>query len=332
MKLRRVKSAVDETDFKVEALVDDQWRRLDSVGNLQDIARQHKVLGDLSSDLLAVLQLGKSGWEKLTQALQKSSCSPEDDFHVVLPFQPSSFREFTLYEEHFTNVARAHVKRYMPGVFRITNTYEKLTGKIFPKFKPNKLWYKQPIYYYGSHLNFYADGDTVVWPDYVNDLDYELELAAIVCKTVRDIDDVQAKDAIGGFVLLNDFSSRGASQMVEMGSGCGPQKSKHFANSMGAVVVTADELIGRENSLSGRVIINGETVSECNSNGMKFSFAEIVAFLSKGQTLYPGEVLASGTLPGGSGMECGRLLSSGDRLQLELDGVGSLSNSIGNKS
>ncbi|BFM17842.1 fumarylacetoacetate hydrolase family protein [Maricurvus nonylphenolicus] len=330
MKLRRVKSTTEEAEFKVEALIHDQWRRLDSVDGLSEIARQHQVQGDLASDLLAVLQLGKTGWDALTAALEKLPVSDaEKSSVVVLPFQPASFREFTLYEEHFTNVARAHVRRYMPGLARITNLYERLTGKTFPKFKPNKLWYQQPVYYYGSHLNFYADGETVPWPGYVKDLDYELELAAIVSKTVCNADQKQAADAIGGFVIVNDFSSRGAAQMIEMGSGCGPQKSKHFANSMGAVVVTADELLGKEENLKGRISINGETVSTCHSRGMKFTFAEIVAFLSEGQTLYPGEILASGTLPCGSGMECGRLLSPGDKLRFELEGVGSLENFIG---
>lgn len=330
MKLRRVKSTVAGTEYKVEALVNDQWRRLDAVEALADIARQHQVQGDLGSDLLAVLQLGKAGWDALTEALQQlPDTVAENDSEVVLPFQPASFREFTLYEEHFTNVARAHVRRYMPGLARITNLYERLTGKTFPKFKPNKLWYQQPLYYYGSHLNFYADGETVTWPGYVQDLDYELEFAAIVSKTVCNADLQQATEAIGGFVIVNDFSSRGAAQMVEMGSGCGPQKSKHFANSMGAVVVTADELQGKEQNLKGHISINGETVSTCHSGGMKFGFAEIIAFLSEGQTLYPGEILASGTLPNGSGMECGRLLSPGDKLRFELEGVGSLENIIG---
>jgi 2-keto-4-pentenoate hydratase/2-oxohepta-3-ene-1,7-dioic acid hydratase in catechol pathway len=278
---------------------------------------------------LSVLQLGKGGWDTLTEALEHLPDSSVENSVVVLPFQPASFREFTLYEEHYTNVARAHVQRYMPRVAGVTNLYEKLTGKTFPKFKPKRLWYQQPLYYYGSHLNFYVDGETVAWPGYVKDLDYELELAAIVSKVVCDADLKQATDAIGGFVLVNDFSSRGAAQMIEMDSGCGPQKSKHFANSMGAVVVTADELLGREQNLKGRIQINGETVSECYSGGMRFTFAEIIAFLSEGQTLYPGEILASGTLPNGSGMESGRLLLPGDRLRFDLECLGSLENLIG---
>lgn len=335
MKLRRTKSLGPASEVNIEANVNEEWIPLRKIKSLKEISKSFKAEGELSSDLLAVLQLGKDGWKMLTQELELIAGNFKDSKHenveasqVLMPFEPTSFREFTLFEKHFTHVSRAHVQRFMPGVFKITRLYEKLTGNTFPKFKPNKLWYKQPLYYYGSHLNFYADGDTIDWPHYVKHLDYELELAAIVSRKVRDISPEEARNAIGGYTVINDFSSRGPEQKMEMDSGCGPQKSKHFANSLSSVVVTADEIVDRETELSGTITINGSKVGSCNSDGMQFSFSEIVSFLSQGQTLFPGELLASGTLPGGSGMETGQLLAQGDEIVLTLENVGEVKNNI----
>lgn len=331
MKLRKVRSSSKNDQAYIEAWVSDRWVPVSQAEDLGGIAKQFHVDGDLATDMLAVLQLGQQGWGRLDAALQPKATGAQDtDPHleVVQPFQPASFREFSLFDEHLANVSRQHVKRYMPSLYPVVHWYETLLKKTFPLFKPNKLWHEQPIYYYGSHLNFYSDNQTVTWPDYVDDLDYELEFAAVISRQVCDVGVQEASEAIGGFVIVNDFSSRGQAQKREMESGCGPQKSKHFANSMSNVVVTADEILGQEHMLSGRVRINGTTVCSCHSNNIRFSFPEIVSFLSQGQTLFPGELLASGALPGSSGLENGCFLKPGDRLELQIDGLGSLENTI----
>src|SRR6185436_5284708 len=117
--------------------------------------------------------------------------------------------------------------------------------------------------------------------------------------------------AIGGFVVLNDFSARDV-QHQEMRSGFGPQKAKHFSNVISTTVVSADAILPHWCSLRGFVRINGELVAEPTSADPRWSLGEAIAHASRCERLYPGEFFGSGTLPGGSGIEVGRLLSAGD--------------------
>lgn len=113
-----------------------------------------------------------------------------------------------------------------------------------------------------------------------------------------------------------------------MASGFWPQKSKHFANSLSATAVTADEIRPRIDQLTGSVVINGKTVATVSSAGMKWSLGEVLAHASKSERLLPGELFGTGTLPGGSGMETGNWLREGDTLELDLDGIGNVRHTI----
>lgn len=113
-----------------------------------------------------------------------------------------------------------------------------------------------------------------------------------------------------------------------MASGLGPQKSKHFASSMSLFAVTADEILPYIDQLSGSVSINGTTVSTVFSRGMQWSLGEVLAHASRSEQLFPGELFATGTLPGGSGMEVGHWLRPGDRLSLVIDQIGEITHSI----
>ena len=113
-----------------------------------------------------------------------------------------------------------------------------------------------------------------------------------------------------------------------MGSGLGPQKAKHFISSMSPTAVTADELLPRIDELTGSVVVNGRTISKVNTRGLQWSLGEVLAHASRDEQLLPGEVFATGTLPGGSGMETGNWLQPGDTLRLVLDGVGEVEHRI----
>lgn len=126
---------------------------------------------------------------------------------------------------------------------------------------------------------------------------------------------------------MNDFSARDV-QRAEMATGLGPQKSKHFASSMSVLAVTADEILPCIDDLSGSVSINGTTVSTVFSRGMQWSIGDMLAHASRSERLFPGELFATGTLPGGSGMETGHWLRPGDRLSLAIDQIGVISHSI----
>jgi 2-keto-4-pentenoate hydratase/2-oxohepta-3-ene-1,7-dioic acid hydratase in catechol pathway len=245
----------------------------------------------------------------------------------VLPFQPASFRDFMLYERHAIDAARGLVRRFHPSQARAAEGIEKLTRKPFPLFKPKALFYRQPIYYMSNHLSFVPSGAPVAIPSYSSALDFELEIGFVLKAPLFDASPQEALDAIGAFVVVNDFSARDV-QRSEMATGLGPQKSKHFTSSMSAIAVTADEILPHIDELIGSVSVNGTTVSTVLSRGMQHSIGDVLAHASRSEQLYPGELFATGTLPGGSGMETGRWLRPGDRLTLAVDQIGEISHSI----
>jgi 2-keto-4-pentenoate hydratase/2-oxohepta-3-ene-1,7-dioic acid hydratase in catechol pathway len=279
-----------------------------------------------AGDVIALLALPAEVRAEIMAAAQDVA-SAATTGQPVLPFAPRSFRDFMLYETHAIDAARGFVGRFMPSAARVARAYEALTRTTFPPLKPAKLWYRQPIYYFGNHLTFAADGEDVACPVYTHALDYELELGFLLAHPLKDATPEEAERAIGGFVVLNDFSARDV-QLAEMRSGFGPQKAKHFASAMSAVVVSADEIVSRWRDLSGSVRLNDAVVAECSTAGARFSLGEALAHASRGEQLFPGELFGTGTLPGGSGIESGRLLSPGDTISLSIDGIGTVTNRI----
>ena len=248
-------------------------------------------------------------------------------FDTELPFQPLSYRDFMLYEEHYINAKRGFVKKYMPALSTIINIYERVANKTFPKLKPEKRWYEYPIYYLGNHLTFVKEGSVIETPPYTKELDYELELGAVLCKPIRNASEEEAKDAIGGFVVFNDFSARDV-QADEMKCGFGPMKAKNFANSISSIVVTADEILPNIDKLQVKVFINNELIMESDTRNMHYSLAEAVAYASWEEQLFPGEFVGTGTVPGCTGIENGQMLKSGDSIRLEIKEIGTLENRV----
>lgn len=246
----------------------------------------------------------------------------------LLPFQPLSFRDCMLYERHWVDSSRGFARRFLPRSTLFTRAFERLTGRVFPAFRPPRLWQRQPIYYFGNHLTVVASGSPVPWPDYTQALDFELELGWVLQRPLYNASPQEALAAIGGFVVVNDFSARDV-QRPEMQSGLGPQKSKHFLSSMSTTLATADEILPIVKQLPARVELNGRLLCSTSTQGMRFDPGEVLAHLSRGERLYPGELIASGTLPGGSGMETGHWLKPGDTLRLVIEPVGEIVHTIG---
>ncbi|MCV7208137.1 fumarylacetoacetate hydrolase family protein [Mycolicibacterium canariasense] len=246
---------------------------------------------------------------------------------TLLPFQPVSFRDFMLYEQHVLDASRGLVRRFHPGQYRLVTTVEALTRRTFPLLKPKPLFYAQPMYYMSNAMTFVPSGTPIAAPSYTRALDYELEIGFVLARGLFNATPAEALDAIGAFVVLNDLSARDV-QRAEMDSGFGPQKAKHFANSLSEVAVTADEILPRIDTLRGAVSINGSTVSTVSSAGMQHGLGEVLAHASRSEHLLPGELFGTGTLPGGSGMETGHWLRPGDTLELSIDGIGSIEHTI----
>ncbi|MET0901060.1 MAG: fumarylacetoacetate hydrolase family protein [Mycobacterium sp.] len=292
-----------------------------------------------TGNTLETQRLDDGGWQKLTtpSPLGPSPFSAEWELataerhlhhsNALLPFSPLSFRDFLLSEQHNVAAARGMINRFYPASSRITTAFEKLTRRTFPAFRPNKLFYRQPIYYMSNAMTIVPTGTPVAFPSYSTGLDFELELGFVLTEPLLNADAHDATAAIGAFVLLNDFSARDV-QRAEMSSGLGPQKSKHFLSSMSETAVTADEVLPRIDALTGAVVINGTTVSTVRSSGLNWSVGEVLAHASRDEQLLPGEVFGLGTLAGGSGMETGNWLSPGDTLRLELDDIGTVEHTI----
>ncbi len=332
MRLRTVTLTDGGTSTAVHDAERDRWVPL--VPALAAAAGDDAALAAGARDLVAFLAGGAAEREAAVALLDGSA---GEDFAASfdpaprLPFQPRTLRAFSLYERHQIQAARGLVRRYLPKVFPLATRYESLTGRTFPPLKPKPLFYAQPIFYMGNPLTFHADGAPVPWPSYSRDLDYELELGAILASPVApDTPAREAEAAVGGFVVVNDVSARDT-QWREFREGVfGPVvKAKTFANTMGAEVVTADEILPRIESLAGKVTVNGEVCSRTSTAGMQHSLGAMVAHASAGEPLQPGELLSTGTLPNGCGLELDRWIRPGDEVELALDGVGSVRNRIG---
>jgi 2-keto-4-pentenoate hydratase/2-oxohepta-3-ene-1,7-dioic acid hydratase in catechol pathway len=216
--------------------------------------------------------------------------------------RPASMRDFYAFE--------AHVKK----------GFEK-RGEPMPE-----AWYEMPVYYKGNHQSIIGPGEDVPWPSFTERFDYELELAIIIGKGGRDIPESEAHRHIGGFTVMNDFSARDI-QRKEMSVRLGPAKGKDFATAIGPVLVTPDE-IGDPYNLRMTARINGEVWSEGNSSTIHYSFERMIAFASMGETLHPGDLIGSGTVGGGCGLELDRWVKRGDVIELEIEKIGILRNRV----
>jgi 2-keto-4-pentenoate hydratase/2-oxohepta-3-ene-1,7-dioic acid hydratase in catechol pathway len=188
-------------------------------------------------------------------------------------------------------------------------------------------WYQYPAWYNGSTRCFSGDNSTVVFPDGENKKDYELELAIVIRKKCFKAGVGEAADYIGGYTILNDFSARELQEKI-MKIGLGPAKAKDFNTGLGPWLVTPDE-IGDPKNLRMRAWVNGELWSDGNSGSAHYSFAQMIAFASEYQPLFPGDILAGGTVGTGCGLELGRFLKTGDRVVLEIQNIGRLTHRIG---
>ena len=195
-----------------------------------------------------------------------------------------------------------------------------------------EVYRKQPIYYITNRFSVRGTNTTVMWPRYSKVMDYELEFGIVTKNRGANISAAKARDHIFGYTIFNDFSARDA-QRIEMEGRLGPAKGKSFdgGNVMGPWIVTPDE-IGDPYKLKMEVRVNGKMRSQGVSDGMLFSFEEIIAHVTKDETLMPGEFIGSGTVGNGCGLEIGWYLEHGDAIELEVEKIGILKNRVERQS
>lgn len=199
-----------------------------------------------------------------------------------------------------------------------------------------------PVFYFTNHQAVVGPGPVAVKPRHLERLDFELEAAIVVGKEARDLTAANADEAIFGLTIMNDFSAR-VLQMDEMKLSLGPAKGKDFATGLGPWLVTIDELAevtkktdeGAHFDLGMRAFVNGVQVSTGNVKDMTWTFAQILERASYGVTLYPGDVIGSGTCGTGCFLELNgskitkdQWLKTGDVVALEIDRLGRLENTI----
>ncbi len=224
----------------------------------------------------------------------------------------NQIRDFYAFEEHVRN-ARAR------------------RGSDIPKE-----WYEFPAYYYSGNSSLYPSDAGIPKPEFTSELDFEIELAAIIGKEGRNIGKAEAWDFIFGFVLMSDWSARDQ-QRKEMAIGLGPSKSKDFATSFGRYLVTAEEassILDTQGKLNSEVWVNlnGSEFMRNNLSTMHWSFPDLVSWASSEVTLRPGDIIMSGTVGNGCILEHGPektgWLKPGDIVRFGSDFFGELGANI----
>lgn len=301
-------------------------------GLLYDIERIHPDIPNTMNmflnywdDLYPIAQAGAISIEEGT--LRSSRAFPADEATLLAPLPlPSSCRDGYAFRQH---VAAARRNRKVP---------------MIPEFD------QYPVFYFTNHHSIQGPGEVRCMPDHFEKLDFELEVAIVISRFGRNIPADEADDYIAGLMIMNDWSAR-TLQTEEMLLNLGPAKGKDFSTATGPWLVTLDELqefetackeghTGKSWNLRMQCRVNGVQVSDGNLADMDWTFAELIERASYGVDLFPGDVIGSGTVGTGCFLELngtGKLndpgyteqwLQEGDVVELEVDGLGILTNTI----
>ena len=275
-----------------------------------------------------VMPLAKAVEHRIKEGLVRNVMSvPFDEANIAAPVpHPTSCRDGYAFRQH---VAAARKNRKLDMIAEFD---------------------QYPIFYFTNHNSIQGPGDVYCMPDHFEKLDFELEAAIVINQPGRNIKAENANDYIGGLMIMNDLSARRL-QMEEMMLNLGPAKGKDFATAIGPMLVTLDELeeyeipckeghTGKNWNLNMVCRVNGQEVSKGNLGDMDWTFAELIERASYGVNLFPGDVIGSGTVGTGCFLELngtGKLndpeykeqwLQAGDVVEMEIDGLGILTNTM----
>ena len=288
-----------------------------TISTLRDTTQPALVINDRVHtlpfpDMYAIMEVGA---EEAAKKASKDSLSI-DEVKFLSPLNPKTLRDAYAFETH-------------------VKTANRNRGQDVPE-----IWYKFPVFYFSNPVNAFGHNDEIPYPSYTDAIDFELEIAAIIGKPCTNLSPEDAPNHIFGFTIFNDWSARDL-QMLEMKTNFGPVKSKDFAASYGPVIVTLDSLADQATErpgvydLSMTAKINGKEVSRGNFNDIYWSFGDIIARASQSVMLQPGDVIGSGTVGTGCLYELtknqGPWLNEGDVVELEIEEIGILKNTVGVK-
>ncbi|MBU0514222.1 MAG: fumarylacetoacetate hydrolase family protein [Proteobacteria bacterium] len=292
------------------------------VGALLDDLQTIVDLSEKFVDMPALIDGGQAALDLARQMVEARAATVlrgEVKLKAPLPV-PRQIRDFMCFEKHFRQAYRQGARRKV-GVLAPLLT---ALGLV----RIPRVWYEQPIYYKSNRFSVIGPDEDVIWPAYSQEMDFELELAIVIGGQGKDIPLEKARDHIFGYTIFNDMSARDA-QFEEMACRLGPAKGKDFdtGNVIGPWLVTADE-IPDPYHLTMVARVNGEQWGRGFSGDMHHRFEDMIAHVSRSETIYPGELFGSGTVGDGCGLEHGRFLQPGDLIELEIEGLGQLRNRL----
>jgi 2-keto-4-pentenoate hydratase/2-oxohepta-3-ene-1,7-dioic acid hydratase in catechol pathway len=283
------------------------------------------------ASMLALIDAGERALETAARVFDQygkdaSLSVAVDAAEILAPIpEPRQMRDGMSFPLHILQAPRGQLKL----AARAKNDMAELARiEAEPLGELPEVYRKQPIYYITNRFSVRGPNTTVKWPRYSQVMDYELEFGIITKNKGANIPAAKAKDHIFGYTIFNDFSARDA-QRVEMEGRLGPAKGKSFdgGNVLGPWIVTSDE-IGDPYRLKMEARVNGKIRSQGVTEGMLFPFEEIIAHVTKDETLMPGEFIGSGTVGNGCGLELGWYLEDGDTIELEVEKIGILKNKV----
>lgn len=268
-------------------------------------------------DVLGVLNLPRRERDYLESQCGKYHRTEIEKVRLLPPIEPRAMRDFVAFEAHISGMKKS----------------EGGDGSV-----PEE-WYQAPTFLFMNPWALTGPNDDIVPPADTSALDFELEMAAVVRKSARDVAASDAADYIGGYLILNDWSARDL-QRREMKVGLGPSKGKDFANTIGPWLTTSDELEERREGdrydLEMSVAINGTVIGRDNAKNLSWSFEEMLAYASRSAIVGPGDVLGSGTASQGAlaefwsraGQQLPPPLKPGDVVSMEIDLLGKIENRV----
>jgi 2-keto-4-pentenoate hydratase/2-oxohepta-3-ene-1,7-dioic acid hydratase in catechol pathway len=270
------------------------------------------------TDMVGILAADPAEREEAADQAAESDGLRADQVVLLPPVYPVAMRDFLTFEAHVEGVSKG-----MQGASRVPEE-----------------WYAAPSFLFMAPHAVHGPYDHVAMPPDTERLDFELEVAAVICRDVRNVRPEQARSAIGGYCVMNDWSARDV-QAREMKLGLGPSKGKDFATTIGPWVVTPDELDDCRDAdgfldLEMEVRVNGERVGADRSVNMGWSFEHLVSYASRASWVKAGEVLASGTCATGALAETwGRTgslnpppLRVGDVVEMTIERLGTIRNRV----
>jgi len=298
-------------------------------GHIYNLNSCDKLIPDNMNAFLAGGEELMDWAKKISTSIKSGTLAAKEEifFELLAPVpHPSSCRDGYAFRQH---VASARRNRKLD---------------MIPEFD------SYPIFYFTNHNAIQGPGEITCMPDHFEKLDFELEAAVVIGKKGRNISAAEADEYIAGYMIMNDMSAR-TLQMEEMLLNLGPAKGKDFSTVIGPWLVTPDELepykvpakpghVGNAYNLNMKCWVNGVEVSSGSVADMDWTFAEIIERCAYGVDILPGDVIGSGTVGTGCFLELNgtgllndpsytpQWLQEGDVVEMEITGLGRLSNTI----